>query len=1404
VAAYPADDKKYSYQWNIEGGKAEATEGAKLRLTTGNGAKTTLRCVAIDRATGTMEAATADIRLEDPLPPPQVELSDKIFPGQLRTARVTNLPGPEVAIQWDLTGLEDAAPGATPKGQCQFRALAAGPARLTCTFTHPHTGETVQWSRALNVAAAQPLLAPAQIRTFTCDPPSPLKADTKTARLQWTLDKAPEAQVLREEFTGRTWRLDPADRAFLLPTPLHGRQRFTLTTTVKDLNRDEDSSASRRVEVVVPGVSVLAGDVEHLGFSYMRDFLKGATPWGSVTGMAWKAPYLYFSQGDQHTIRRVALTGGPVEEVAGLRGQPGTGKAGRNLLFEPGQLVVRKAMGKGGADEWLVLQPGANCIQSFTEGEAAATMKVLAGSFTRVAVPGDKELKAPAAMAVHAGTGQVFVADRGNRAIKMFAPDGSAVQLLATGFEASGIAVNEHGDVFFSDSTQHVIGLLRHTGNQLTMASTFAKVEVFAGSPGKPGAVDGKRASEARFRQPMGLTLDTADAPYLVVADAGNHLVRRIPADLKNQGEVETIGGNPHLIKADSEHMAVHPSGIVALADAASQEIRLYAANGQAVHTVAASRGFQARSVALDQDGNLFFSDPGHRVVRVMRLNNPPLSMNPDYGVPELFAGTLDVAGRAEGKRSLAQFNRPEGLALDSRDPSFLLITDGPNQVVWKVAMDLTQDLPVTNVGKPVVAEAGVCNDGFLDGTQGDAKFSDPRQVCGDGHGRIFVQDQAGSGQAPVLREIDGAGMVTTLGGIHLDTTARDRTDGTGSGAGFHRPMGLTVDEDGVVYVGDHGNRCLRRIGPEGQVTVAAGSRVDADRSHRDQGPAGSARFDSMGFVGRDGEGRIAILEPRAQRLRLLDFKKGDDPQTPGEVTEVKGQLLSTLVSNFPADAGLDRNYVFIVAELKGKDGDHELKVIRNPNPAGETVDPKVKLQALCADRANRIWAVLPPDPARPGKLLIHRYSYPEPRPDSLWDKEVATFDLRTVAAGRSVAVESPRLDNKHAGADTKHAKEPAAAVGPALDSKDAADNRASTPCAEPRITAMATDSHHNLYMADADNGLIWKVGADLRTLTQVAGAYPYLGPIGREWHDPLMAMQGLAVTPDDDLVLTCGNAVLRLTQMGPEPRPWTRCNVRLYSAPVVRKAQAAGAKACATVLQNEKKEQVWRMALNSSQKGLLEASEALQKAKASTRQAEDAAQADRSSLPLKNRAKALGTMLGQAQRALDLAQAKAEAHRAGYACLLQLDPYLLTDDDAIAKLETHEPALARAKALGLARQAQYEFLKTLKEREALLAVSPRRAQLDVRLDFLKQFAEARLAEADRSQGAQALRALKLTDPAHPAAKASLSQADDVCKHALAGLVKAEQAARAFDKAHHGETTSVFTPWTLITSNPEI
>ena len=96
-----------------------------------------------------------------------------------------------------------------------------------------------------------------------------------------------------------------------------------------------------------------------------------------------------------------------------------------------------------------------------------------------------------------------------------------------------------------------------------------------------------------------------------------------------------------------------------------------------------------------------------------------------------------------------------------------------------------------------------------------------------------------------------GSGKIGPLGGGYAD--------GPASYAQFHDPMGLAFDKAGNLYVSDWVNHRIRMIAPEGTVTTVAGGGVPGPYGDIADGPANSARFFGPEGLTIDDQGYIYV-----------------------------------------------------------------------------------------------------------------------------------------------------------------------------------------------------------------------------------------------------------------------------------------------------------------------------------------------------------------------------------------------------------------------------------------------------------------------------------------------------------------------------------------------------------------
>lgn len=173
--------------------------------------------------------------------------------------------------------------------------------------------------------------------------------------------------------------------------------------------------------------------------------------------------------------------------------------------------------------------------------------------------------------------------------------------------------VDANGDIYISDSQNHAIRKL-----------SAGKVFTYAGT-GVAGYKDGERTT-AQFNHPGGIALDASGNLY--VADTLNHVIRKID----DKGNVTTFAGK-------------------------------YVSSGGAYldGTAANARFLEPNDLVFDDDGNLYVSDTGNHLIRMVA-----------GGKVSTYAGKATArneetgymtGGYSNGAKENALFNFPKGLA---------------------------------------------------------------------------------------------------------------------------------------------------------------------------------------------------------------------------------------------------------------------------------------------------------------------------------------------------------------------------------------------------------------------------------------------------------------------------------------------------------------------------------------------------------------------------------------------------------------------------------------------------------------------------------------------------------------------------------------------------------------------
>nr|WP_315469214.1 hypothetical protein [uncultured Undibacterium sp.] len=368
-----------------------------------------------------------------------------------------------------------------------------------------------------------------------------------------------------------------------------------------------------------------------------------------------------------------------------------------------------------------------------------------------------------------------------------------------------GIARDKDGNLYVADSGSHTI-------RKITPAGV---VSTYAGQVGVAGFANGA-ATSAKFRYPLGLSIDANGNLY--VADSENHLIRKISVD----GIVTTIAG-------------------------------VYEQPGQDDGPADKARFRTPTDLVIDRNNNLYITDSENNTIRKMTAN----------GQVSTLAGSPRQSGLMDGSGANARFKYPTGIAIDDKDhvyiadtsnnairridpagnvstikpsageikyPGYLkvlsngdiLISERNNHAIKKISLD----------NRVTIFAGQEANSGSENGASNIAKFNSPKAMAIDSTGNLFVAEN------PTIRKIAANGEVSTVAGSGRLTGA---TEAKGSTAKFYTPTSVVTDRQGNLFITDMNNHTIRKVTPNGETSLFAGS---VGNSGNIDGMQGLARFD--------------------------------------------------------------------------------------------------------------------------------------------------------------------------------------------------------------------------------------------------------------------------------------------------------------------------------------------------------------------------------------------------------------------------------------------------------------------------------------------------------------------------------------------------------------------------------
>jgi uncharacterized repeat protein (TIGR01451 family) len=330
-------------------------------------------------------------------------------------------------------------------------------------------------------------------------------------------------------------------------------------------------------------------------------------------------------------------------------------------------------------------------------------------------------------------------------------------------------------------------------------------------------------------------------------------MIERIAGN--GQGGYSGDGGSALAAQLNGpQGVAIDTAGKVYIADQYNQRIRMVDLTGT-ITTVAGTGlgGYNGdgqpatsaqlndpRGIAVDAAGNLYIADFGNERIREVAGGNIAT-----------IAGTGAVGSAGDGgPATSATLTAPTAVALDAAGD--LYIADLSNKVRKVVGGVITR---VAGAGS-----GGYSGDG---GLAVNAALDTPAGLTVDPTGNLYIADEFNSR----IRKVDVYGIITTFAGGGTESSLLNSYPATS--ALLHRPVAVSADAAGNIYIGDQFDNCVRVVNVSGTISTAAGNGVVSYGG--DSGPASLAQFSTPRGIAGDEFGNLYVADAGNDRVRQIN-----------------------------------------------------------------------------------------------------------------------------------------------------------------------------------------------------------------------------------------------------------------------------------------------------------------------------------------------------------------------------------------------------------------------------------------------------------------------------------------------------------------------------------------------------
>ncbi|MGA2174235.1 MAG: immunoglobulin domain-containing protein [Verrucomicrobiota bacterium] len=531
------------------------------------------------------------------------------------------------------------------------------------------------------------------------------------------------------------------------------------------------------------------------------------------SGVAVDASGYVYVADSGHDVLQMITPGGAVSIIAGQLNRSGNVDG----LWSDAQLNYPQGIAVDATGHILVADTYNNSLRVLTPGQFGTLLTVAGSSYNYADGTGSAALFRYPVGLTFDSLGNLFIADYNSSAIRermiAVAPSGISPSIVAEPQSRTFVAT--YGPAVFSVTASGsptltyqwytngapITGAVSSSYSiatvQLTNAGTYS---VTVSSTGAPGSATSSGATltvlppyaittvASGYNNPYGIAVDGSANVYF--ADYGRDIIVKIPGGSGNGVSVAGVANS------------------AGTNDGTGSNAKFYNPFG----------------VAVDVSGNVYISDFGNNTIRLM---------TPGAAVSTI-AGTPKATGRFDGAGSVALFNAPAGLAMDSHTNLYVAdynngavrkVTNGPSG--WQVttlatgfsqpsgvAVDASSNVYVADSAHHVIqmiTPAGAVSiiagqagrAGNVDGLWSDAQLNYPEAVLMDPSGNLIVADTRNN-TLRILTPGPASTLLTVAGSVY------NYQDGSGSGAWFRYPVGLAFDPSGDLYISDNNSGAIR------------------------------------------------------------------------------------------------------------------------------------------------------------------------------------------------------------------------------------------------------------------------------------------------------------------------------------------------------------------------------------------------------------------------------------------------------------------------------------------------------------------------------------------------------------------------------------------------------------------